>query len=79
MDSDDELINSKAKKTENLRYISFENNNNGENEDGFTTVTYRHDGSCGRGGHGIPRTRSEEAKKAMQDVMNKQLNDVAAR
>jgi hypothetical protein len=77
-DSDDECTNSAEEKIVNPRYVSFEKNNN-EEEDGFTTVTYHHDGSGGRGCCGIPRTRSEKAKKVMQEAMNKQLNNVVAR
>jgi hypothetical protein len=77
-DLEEEHTTSEDEGSENPKYVSFEGNNK-EDEDGFKTVTYRHDVSGGRGGHGITRSQNEEAKKAMQEVTNKQLNDVAAR
>jgi hypothetical protein len=77
-DLEEEHITSKDEGSENTKYVSFEGNNK-EDDDGFTTVTYHHDVSGGKGGRGISRSRNEEAKKAMQEATNKQLDDVAAR
>jgi hypothetical protein len=78
VDSEDERTNSEDEESANPKYVSFEGENK-EDEDGFTTVTYRCDVSGGRGGHSISRSRNEEAKRAMQEATNKQLNDVVAR